>query len=495
MTNTKYFNTDFMYLLIALVAVITRLLFILYFPTEGGDWSIYSTVAENILSGCGVSLSAIGSGQCDPHFGGNQGPGYPIFVSLSWFIGGHQDVYIRLLQLFFYVVALLYLVRAVNIYTLRPKTALLVGLVLALSPLEVAWPRYLQTETLALSGTLWIFAELLLSFSQSRVRVIPVAIALIFTTFIRLDAVLLMVPVIIALFVIYSPVNALKKGFLIAIMFSLPWSMWLVRNYTVGMDNILPSQMALPENAKAPNGYLKWCKTWTTLEYQRPGSQWPITRFVYDNISIDSDIYSTNKEKLKVESLLSDLKKFTGKPFPKHIDDEFLVIADERINNNPTDYYLIKPLHRIWSLWTNIYGSYGWPTELPSSVSHQERLDISRGGVLQKVAFAMEYPIIASGKIIVNLWKVILYLLFIIALLKVIRMRDSSKLYPFVLLIIGLIVARSLFSGYANFVETRYTMAAIPIMEILVVMFYFGSECSNPIQNILIGKKSINNKI
>ena len=52
MTNTKYFNTYFMYLLIALVAVITRLLFILYFPTEGGDWSIYSTVAENILSGC-----------------------------------------------------------------------------------------------------------------------------------------------------------------------------------------------------------------------------------------------------------------------------------------------------------------------------------------------------------------------------------------------------------------------------------------------------------
>jgi hypothetical protein len=242
--------------------------------------------------------------------------------------------------------------------------------------------------------------------------------------------------------------------------------------------------MALPQNAKAPDGYLKWCKTWTTLEYQRPGSQWPITRFVYDNISIDHGIYATKGEKIKVEKLIKDLKKYTGKPFPRDIDNEFLIIANERINNNLVDYYLIKPIHRIWSLWTNIYGSYGWPTELPGYVSHQERLEVSRGNILQKVSFALKYPIVASGKIIVNLWKIALYLLFIMVLFKVVNTHKKTILYPIVLLVVNFIVARSLFSGYANFVETRYTIAVIPIMEILVIMFYLRMEYIKPVQEL-----------
>jgi len=35
-----------------------------------------------------------------------------------------------------------------------------------------------------------------------------------------------------------------------------------------------------------------------------------------------------------------------------------------------------------------------------------------------------------------------------------------------------------LFSGYANFVETRYTVSVIPIMEILVTMFYLKAKYS-----------------
>jgi len=484
MISSKFHSMSNIYLLVLLFTLITRLVFIIYFPTGGGDWIIYSTVAENILSGCGVSLSSIGSGECEPHFGGNQGPGYPVFVFLSWLIGGHEDVYIRVFQLFFYISSLLYLVRAIKIYTSSRKVALWVGIILALSPLGVAWPRYLQTETLVISGTLWVFSELLLSLHQKKFRTIPIAISLIFTTFIRLDAVLLVAPVVTTLFIIHRPVDAFKKGLLMAIVFSLPWSAWLTRNYVVGMDSILPSQMALPQNAKAPDGYLKWCKTWTTLEYQRPGSQWPITRFVYDNISIDHGIYATKGEKIKVEKLIKDLKKYTGKPFPKYIDNEFLIIANDRINNNPIDYYLIKPVHRMWSLWTNIYGSYGWPTELPGYIPDQERLEISRGDILHKLSFALKYPIIASGKIIVNLWKVILYLLFIVMLFKVFRMYRGTALYPLAILVVNFIVARSLFSGYANFVETRYTVAIIPIMEILVIMFYLRAEYINPRQEL-----------
>ena len=70
------------------IAIAVRLVFILAFPSSGGDWDIYSTVAENILRGCGVSLSPPDRGQCVPHFGGNHLPGYPAFVAVIWLAPG-----------------------------------------------------------------------------------------------------------------------------------------------------------------------------------------------------------------------------------------------------------------------------------------------------------------------------------------------------------------------------------------------------------------------
>ena len=73
-------NSKRFYCFVALVAIIPRILFLFFAPERAADSNIYETVAENILSGCGVSLSPVGSGECVPHFGGNQGPGYPAFI-------------------------------------------------------------------------------------------------------------------------------------------------------------------------------------------------------------------------------------------------------------------------------------------------------------------------------------------------------------------------------------------------------------------------------
>ena len=62
-----------------------RLVFIIYFPETGGDFDIYSTVAQNILRGCGVSLSDPLSSECIQHFGGNHGPGYDAFIASIWY--------------------------------------------------------------------------------------------------------------------------------------------------------------------------------------------------------------------------------------------------------------------------------------------------------------------------------------------------------------------------------------------------------------------------
>src|SRR5258708_21267879 len=124
-----------MWLVIA-ATVLARLPFIILFPFGGGDWDIYSTVAENILRGCGVSLSPPTGAECVPHFGGNHLPGFPVFVALIWTISAHSDMAIRIAQLLLYAAAVGWMTQAVSRFTPSNKAALSVGFVFALSPLQ-----------------------------------------------------------------------------------------------------------------------------------------------------------------------------------------------------------------------------------------------------------------------------------------------------------------------------------------------------------------------
>jgi len=466
--NTKYSSAKSLYWSVACAALFPRLFFVFYAPAGGGDWDIYSTVAENILSGCGVSLSNPETGECEPHFGGNQGPGYPVFVALMWWLGGHSDMVVRVVQAILGAMAIVYMVKAILLYSSSFKIAAVVGLVLALSPLEIAWPRYLQTETLALAGTLWVFSELLISLHCSKIRVFPLSVALIITTFIRLDAILLVMPVAITVFMIYKPFQAVKKGLIVVILLSLPWSAWLARNHIAGMTSILPLPMTSPDNADSPNGYLKWLWTWSTDSYHNTNSLWPVTRFNYDSIGIDKRAYSTEEEENKVESLLVELKQYTGRSFPKHIDDQFRIVAEQRIIERPLEVWLLNPMKRSISLWSNIYSSFGWPTELPGSFSKQLRIEIAREGVVAAIPLALEYPVQAAGKLIVNGWRIIVLFLFAVSLLLPYNNKLNRKI---LLLAVVFIFIRTIFSGFGNYIETRYTLMQMPIMEISIIFF------------------------
>ncbi len=466
--NIKNYNNKLLIWSIVFIALITRFFFIFYAPTGGGDWDIYSTVAENILSGCGVSLSQPESNECIPHFGGNQGPGYPAFVALVWWLSGHSDMLVRVIQAVISVVAIMYMVKAIFLYSSSFKAAIVVGFVLAVSPLEIAWSRYLQTETLALAGTLWVFSELLISLHKSRVRIFLLSIALIITTFIRLDAILLVAPVAVTMFMIYKPFEAIKKGIVVAILLSLPWGAWMARNHMVGMTKILPQPMVAPNNAEAPSGYIKWLWTWSTETYQNTNSLWPVTRFTYDSIGIDNRAYATIEEKEKVELLLSELKLYTGKPFPKHIDNQFLRIAEERILEQPLSVWLLNPIKRSISLWSNVYNSFGWPTELPGSFSKQVRIEIARDGIIAAIPIALEYPVQAIGKLFVNGWRLLVLFLFIVSLFLSYKNKINREI---LLLTLAFIIARTFFSGFGNYVETRYTLMQMPLIEISTIVF------------------------
>jgi hypothetical protein len=465
MINT-FSNTKHIYWLVALIATAIRTYFIIFFPEYGGDGKTYALVAENILAGCGVSMSEINADQCVPHFGGNQGPGYPAFIAVVWALSSHSDLAVRLVQAMFCIASILYIMNAIYHYTGSAKQAVIVGLVLALSPLHLAWPRFFFAETLALAATLWLFAELIKSLQLSKLRVLPIGIALILATFIRLDAVLLLIPVAVTGFIIHRPITALKKGLVIALILFIPWTGWLARNFVVGLDTVF-SPLAVELNNQA-KGLYRWENTWSTNVYTSSAIHFPVTNRNYDKIVIDEVAFISNNEKRRVKILLSELKQYVGKPFPKHIDEQFAFLATIRIQDDPLSYILLKPITRAFSLWGNINAGMGWPG-FAEKLSPRQRIDLASGGIWAKMHLLKKYPAIVAGKIFVNAWKIILYFLFTIAIL----LSFKSNNHPYrnlIFLALSFILARSALSGWMNQIEARFSVMQMPIIEITTAL-------------------------
>ena len=462
----SFSNTKHIYWLVALIAMAIRTYFIIFFPEDGGDGKTYALVAENILAGCGVSISEINGNQCIPHFGGNQGPGYPFFIAVIWALSGYSDLAVRLLQALLCVASILYIINSIYLYTASAKKAIIVGLVLALSPLHVAWPRFFLAETLALSATIWLFAELIKSFQLSKLRVLPIGIALILATFIRLDAILLLVPVAVTGFIIHRPIAALKKGLVIALILLIPWTGWLTRNFVVGLETVF-SPLAVELNNQS-KGLYRWESTWSTNVYNSSAIHFPVSGRNYDKIVIDEVAFVSNDEKRKVKILLSELKQYVGKPFPKHIDEQFAFLATKRIQDDPLSYLLFKPIARAFSLWGNINAGMGWPG-FAEKLSPKQRIDLASGGIWAKVHLLKNYPAIVVGKIIVNAWKIILYFLFIIAI-GLCFMSNKNPYRNLISLALSFVLARSALSGWMNQIEARFSVMQMPIIEITTAL-------------------------
>ena len=459
------------HLTVVLLVLAARLPFIIWFPTGGGDSDIYTTVAENILRGCGVSLSEPTSENCVPHFGGNQGPGFPFFLASVWWLTGHSDVAVRLIQSLIFAIAAGYGARAMALWTASRTWGFALGALLAYSPLLIAWPRYLQTETLSLAAMVWFAAAVLLSIHEGRLRIIELGLVLVFATMIRLDSIVLVIPVAVAAFCIHSFRHALWRGAIIALILALPWGLWTARNIAVELPKLYPSEFVMPQGARPPLGYMHWVHTWIVYEYERPGALWGVNRFVYDNITVPDRAFASPDERRRVEELIDRLRAISGAPFPEAIDDEFAAIAQERRANDPVRVRIVHPAIRVVQLWANPYSSFGWPNEMASGALNDEnRLALSLGDNSGLLALAAKYPLRAMTKAFTGVYRYLLLASFAtICLYAVFGIRDRLVRQA-ILVGLSYVVARTLFFALIGSVETRYTVQTTPVMELCVLL-------------------------
>jgi len=452
------------------IIIFPRILFIILFPETGGDYDIYSTVAANILKGCGVSLSNPLSNECIPHFGGNHGPGYPLFMSIIWFISDNSDYAVRVFQTIIYSIACICLLRSVNLYTSNKNLTIILGLILAFSPLLIAWPRYVQTETLSIAATIYLLSELILSIYKKNIRIFTIGLALILATWIRLDNIFLTIPVAVVTIYIHGIKLGVFKGFIIALILSSTWGLWTLRNIEVNLTSLLPTDMIMPDGSRPPSGYLKWTKTWITHEYERPGALWGINRKNYDSISIPDRAFSNTNEKLKVEKLLKKLEEANQEDFPIWIDNEFKKIAENKINNNSFQHWIKYPFIRALKIWSNPFSSFGWPNEMPDKeLSKEERLKAASGNINLLIQKATKYPIHALSKGFNATYRGLLMILLMYCFIKIFKNKDY-KLYPIALMTLSYMISRTAFFSFNANIETRYIVTTIPFIEVLIIL-------------------------
>ena len=423
-------------------------------------------VALNIVQNGCVSLSEPTTGACEPDWGGNQLPGYPAFIALVWAVSGASPLAVRVGQALVVVGAGLWLVHAVARYTGSWRAAFFVGLVMALSPLQVAWPRLALTETLALATTMWVLAELMLSLAENRMRVWTTGFALTAAVFVRYDGVLLCLPVAFCAFVIHGPKRALLRGGAIALIVALPVLAWVARSADAGLGYVprIPSLASL-----APVGFVSWTRTWSTHEYDLATVAWPMLRHRYTDIRIDGRAFDNDEEAAQIATLLDELARFDGEPFPQHVDGAFAALAAERRTRDPVRHWLWNPLRRAANMWFNPYSSFGWPLDVPGTLREEIRASISKEGLAGVVAAISKHPLIAGGKGLVGGYRFALVIVFAGVIAHLIR-RRNHYLLRVVWIAVIIVAARAVFfSGFA-LMETRYVIEAVPGLELVAAL-------------------------
>ncbi len=320
--------------------------FAIWLKSDSGDWYTYGNVARNILEGCGVATSF--AGRCEPHFGGAHLPLYPALAAALWWMFGESEGILRAANVAAFAAANVVLARAVQTATRDRTAAYAVGLLAALSPLTARWFGLLQTEPLALTATTLLAAELLLTLALRRVRVMILSALVVLAVWVRLDGVLLLAPVALALWLALGWKRAAGPMLVVVAAIGITSGAWSLRNIHVGVRPF-PTGWMLPDGTQGPFGYLAWLKTWIVTEETRAKATFFAVN-QYRRIEIDPSAFRGFADQAEVAALLSRLHAAAGRPFPADIDAAFGQLADARRAQFGMLEHGNLLLRRIWDM-------------------------------------------------------------------------------------------------------------------------------------------------
>ena len=443
------------------IAAVSRVALAVILPQVSPDGLQYLSVGDNIaLNGC-ISLSPPETAECAPHWGGNHPPGYPLLLAVSRLLS-LGVVGSLILQSVLVALAITRLSRALMLVSERQWVGLAAGLVMGLSPIHLAWSRFVLPDTVAVAATLWLAAEILLSLHQQKFRIVPIALAFAAAFFARYDGILLLLPIVLTAFLLHPVGLALRKGLICALLVAIPISLWSIRN--VSQDLAFIPDPFLQDGGRSPRGYLSWGNTWIVSIYDGAAMAYPLQDRAYESIRINERrAFDSQEETLRVAALLDALRVAKGKPFPLEIDERFSALASERRAQRPLRHYVLLPLRRAAEFWGTPFHSFAWPLEIESKLTAGDREEIAKNGTRGLISVALRHPGVALGKATIFGYRALL--ITGLAVLVVMTARQRGPLMTFSYLAIGYALFRTVVLSMQLSIDSRYIIEAAGMLE------------------------------
>jgi hypothetical protein len=456
-------------LAIAVLVAFSSVVYGLSEPGYGGDSTRYLDVAKNILFNKCVSTTDPLSGICTPHWGGNQFPGYPLLIALAGWLAGLNisdgmtefAPAIIIMQSIFMAAVVYRMGRAVTFFSGNFLIGCSAALAIGYSPLHFAWSRWILTELTSTAITLWLLAELLICLKKNRLEILPVAIPLIAGFFVRYDSITLCAAVAAAGFMLHRPVEAIRRGALIAILLAIPIIGWSARNIDRGLTVMPMADFGVGH--MRGQGYYDWLGTWVSDLYNAAAAAYPISSRKYSKIVVPQDTYLSQGEEIRTKQLLEELSLLDGNEMPHRIEQAFAELGKERISNDPLGIRVILPIKRTLNIYLAPFYSYGWVIELGEE-SHKAWINGDTGAL---ISIVLAKPITIGLKVIVTGYHVLVLLLFL-GLLAGVR-RKSSLLQPF-LVVLAYVVAKTAFVVFLGQADPRLTIQPYAVMELAILL-------------------------
>jgi len=317
--------------------------------------------------------------------------------------------------------------------------ALISSLILiTLSPLSIAWPRWVLTETLAAAAGLLVFAALFCSFAAQRMKVIKTGIAIALAIFLRWDQIWLLVPAFLCAFYLGGYSRGLRHTVTIGLIAIFPILAMIGRAGLVGIP-LLPNNSITSDPYLAKGVWVFFQKTALTQD-ATSGFLWSMWDRRYEELNrvFNYDSIFSSYDTVRFRSLTDRISALpNGSPLPADIDAELVDLAgaSKKLGIGLTLNFTFQRAIKMWTAMDTIFYS-GW-MQLPSAKTVE--------------TFSFAYRI----------------LLIITCILLLLRARGVE----FVLLVglICYIAFRTFFFASLTMLEIRYLMPMFPVMEVALV--------------------------
>ncbi len=477
----KYLFYSIMFL--ATLSFLLRALLVVYYPGDSGDQETYLNFATNLLGGCGWSSGEYVNGACpDPTYGGYF-PLYPAFLAACKLVaqtGMNWIMVAKLTQSLIYAISLSYLLLVLWKSTRHLKLVIICGFILALSPLQVGWYRFILTEPLVLAAVNWFIAEIIFSLHRRKFHRLRILLPLVVCVYIKPDTVFLIFMVFTLAVLILDYRKCLFNVLVFSMLFFLSIAPWGARDYSMQGAAYFSG---VNTNYQHIKNYQAWVATWAVTEYERSGALFALNKGSPPNPHPNKYLSAQEVDDVNAIFLKYDYKSGT---FPKELDNEFILLKQKRGDNTNLLSMLGFNLNKGFNLILNPYASYGLPLEL-RNLSHADRILLSNplNNWQASVDIIRVNLLTLSMKILLLIYRVLIafcFLLFVGKLiLKLFRHQQNKEglsfAGQFAILILFSLLARFAFFTLIGGLEHRYMVPFVPLLECSVaIILMYGFE-------------------